>query len=134
MEGHWIGEGSRSYPISGRTTQVTAEVTSTVTTASGQERLNSDNRVTETQANAAPQIYHTVYWIEAKAGQPEVYILGAAQSASSTGTFSLKEGVAVFVSDQDLGGGYTIHSETQFSELLRNAIKTSAMSVRLAII
>jgi hypothetical protein len=133
MEGHWTGQGTRTYPISGRVTQVTAEVTSSVSVVNGQERLTSDNQITETAVGAAPQTYHSVYWIEAKPEQPGEYVLGVDQTSTSSGSLTNEGDQTTFISDQDLGSGYKIHSETQFNELgpLFTEIATNADKVIL---
>jgi hypothetical protein len=117
MEGHWTGHGTRNYPISGRTTEVAAEVNSSVSVVNGQERLVSDNKITETAVGSAPQTYQSVYWIEAKPDQSGEYSLGVGQSSTSNGSLLNDGDVAAFVSDQELGNDYKIHSETQFNEL-----------------
>jgi hypothetical protein len=117
MEGRWNGQGTRTYPISGRTTQLVAEVNSSLSEVNGQERLVSQNQVTETAAAGTPQSYSSVYWIEVKPGQPGQYILGADQGSTSSGSLSKDGDLTVFVSDQALGNDYNIHSETQFNDL-----------------
>jgi hypothetical protein len=117
MEGRWTGQGTRTYPISGRTTQVSADVSSTVSVVNGQERLISDNQITETAEGATPQTYRSRYWIEAKPDQAGEYSLGVGQTSTSNGALLNDGDAAAFVSDQDLGNDYKIHSETQFNEL-----------------
>jgi hypothetical protein len=109
MEGRWNGQG--------RTTQLVAEVNSSLSEVNGQERLVSQNQVTETAAAGTPQSYSSVYWIEVKPGQPGQYILGADQGSTSSGSLSKDGDLTVFVSDQALGNDYNIHSETQFNDL-----------------
>jgi hypothetical protein len=67
---------------------------------------------------AAPsQTYRSVYWIEAKPDQAGEYLLGVGQASTSSGTLMNDGDATAFVSDQDLGNDYKIHSETQFNEL-----------------
>jgi hypothetical protein len=118
MEGHWSGQGTSTYPISGRKTQIAADVESAVSLVNGQERLTSTNQVTESEAGAAPRSYETVYWIEAEPETPGAYTLGytlTGQSApvTSTGIFGSD---LIFATDQSLGNDYLIHSETQFTD------------------
>jgi hypothetical protein len=118
MVGHWTGQGTRTYPLSGRITQVTTEVTATISDVNGEQRLTSTNQITETPSTGAANSYQTVYWIEPLLGHPGSYTLGynlttpGSPTVTSTGILG---GDMIFRSDQNLGNAYVIHSETQFS-------------------
>lgn len=114
MEGRWVGTGVRHELLPPPSdVSVQAQVTTSYEIVRGRLALVSHNQITETASGAAPNTYTTVYWVQPKAGVPGVYEMGSEGSTqvSSTGTLGAD---GIFRVAEDLGGGYTVDSQTVF--------------------